>query len=174
MSLLYEPAPTFTLDSTAGEPVTLTDTSKTGPTIILINRGPWCSYCAEQLLTYSELHYDLWRHHDATILPIFGDPIPDLITMRDRFNFTIQLLADPQLDIVENYTGIEDTDNHGQVPIAGTFLIDTDGLVQYEQIAENYADRTYANYARHLIKNEFTAPYESFEYTRPNEQRTSP
>ncbi len=166
MSPIDTTAPNFTLDSTAGDTITLSETLNSGPTILLFNRGPWCSYCAEQLITYSALNYDLSRHHNATIIPIFGNNISDLITMRDRFDITLQLLADPDLTVVDQYTGIEATKNHGRVPIAGTFIIDTDQTVRYKHIAENYADRTYANYARHLIKNDYSPPYEQFEYNR--------
>ena len=41
MSLAYDDAPDFTLDSTAGEPVTLSETLDDGPTVVLINRGHW-------------------------------------------------------------------------------------------------------------------------------------
>lgn len=166
MSLNNTTAPDFTLDTTAGDTVTLADTLDSGPAILLFNRGPWCSYCAEQLLTYSALNYDLWRHHNASIYPIFGDAVPELVTMRDRFDLTMQLLADPDLTVVDQYTGIEHTQNHGCVPIAGTFIIDTDQTVRYEHIADNYADRTYANYARHLIKKDYEPPYDQFEYNR--------
>lgn len=160
MSLLDEPAPGFTVRSTAGADVSLTDTLTTGPTIVIPFRGYWCSYCAEQLQTFSNHGYDLWRHWDTTILPVCGDPIPKLVEMRDRFELGIQLYSDPELDVAEAYSGIETHSNHGDIPISGTYIIDTDGIVRYEQIAENPADRTYANFARHFIKNEYTHPYE--------------
>ena len=60
MSLENSDAPDFTLDSTGGESVTLADTLEEGPTVVLVNRGHWCSFCAEQLGTFSEVSYDLW------------------------------------------------------------------------------------------------------------------
>ncbi|GAB3321528.1 hypothetical protein GCM10027355_20430 [Haloplanus salinarum] len=55
MTLEGATAPDFTLESTAGEPVTLSETLDDGPTAVLINRGHWCSFCAEQLQTFSEV-----------------------------------------------------------------------------------------------------------------------
>jgi len=60
VSLEESNAPDFTLDSTANEEVTLSESLEEGPTVVLINRGHWCSFCAEQLGTFSEVAYDLW------------------------------------------------------------------------------------------------------------------
>ena len=48
MSLEDESAPEFTLESTAGEEVTLSDSLEDGPAVVVVNRGHWCSFCAEQ------------------------------------------------------------------------------------------------------------------------------
>lgn len=150
-----DPAPTFELDSTAGGTQRLEDSLTTGPTAIVVFRGYWCSYCAEQLQTFSNLAYDLWRHFDTDVLPITGDPVPDLVEMRDRFELTVQLLSDPDLDVTPAYTGIEDHPTYGPIPVPGTFIVDTDGIVQYAHVAEHTADRTYANLVRHTIKGGF-------------------
>nr|WP_276250024.1 redoxin domain-containing protein [Halomicroarcula sp. SHR3] len=60
MSIHNQDAPEFTLESTAGGEVSLADRLEDGPVVVLINRGHWCSFCAEQLQTFSEVAYDLW------------------------------------------------------------------------------------------------------------------
>jgi peroxiredoxin len=159
MSLLDDPAPGFTLESTAGGTISLADTLDRGPTVFLLNRGYWCSYCAEQLGTFGALEYDLWRHHGADVLPIMGDPVPRLVEMRDRFDLGLQLLSDPDLEVARAYTGTETHASHGEIPLSGTFVVDTAGTVRYEQIAEHPADRTYANFVRHLLNDDFASPY---------------
>lgn len=156
-----EEAPPFTLPSTDGGEVRLEDKLRTGPVVVVTNRGYWCSYCAEQLGTFSALAYDLWRNHDTDVLPIVGDPIPKLVEMRDRFELRLQLLSDADLAVAPAYAGTEETRTYGEIPIAGTFVIDPDGIVRYAQVAENAADRTYANYVRHFISNDFDPPYGS-------------
>lgn len=160
MSLLGERAPDFTVASTAGGTVTLTDALDAGPAVVVPFRGYWCSYCAEQLQTFSNHAYDLWRHFDTTILPVCGDDVPALVEMRDRFELTLQLFADPDLEVARAYSGTETYSPHGEIPISGTFIVDTDGIVRYEQIAAHPADRTYANFVRHFIKNDYQHPYE--------------
>ena len=152
-------APDFTLPSTDGGEVTLSDKLRTGPVVVLTNRGFWCSYCAEQLQTFSHHAYDLWRNHRTDVLPIVGDPVPTLVEMRDRFDLRVQLLSDDDLEVAPTWSGTEESSTYGEIPIASTFVIDSDGIVRYAQIAENAADRTYANYARHLINNDFERPY---------------
>ena len=149
----------FTLASTAGGPVTLSDTLSTGPAVLLFNRGTWCSYCAEQLGTFSALAYDLWRHEGVDVLPVFPADTADLVEMRDRFDFRIQLLADPDLDVTRDYTATETSDRHGEIPVATTVVVDGEGTVRYHQIADNPADRTYANWTRAFVANGFEAPY---------------
>lgn len=154
MSLHNEDAPEFTLENTAGGEVTLSDRLEDGPAVVLINRGHWCSFCAEQLGTFSEVAYDLWFNDDVDILPVVTDPVPELVEMRDRFDFEFQLLADPDGAVADQYSGTEET-SHGLTGIAGTYVIDGDGVVRYEQVADHPADRTYGNWVRYFIRNGF-------------------
>ena len=158
-------APDFALSTTAGGEKRLSETITTGPTVVVFFRGHWCSYCAEQLQTFSALSYDLWRHYHVDVLPITGDPIPALVEMRDRFDLQLQLLSDPDLSVTEQYTETEthtaigDRPNRGRIPIATTVVVDTDQTVRYVQIADDPTDRTYANYVRHFVRGDFTEPY---------------
>ncbi|ADQ68174.1 peroxiredoxin [Halogeometricum borinquense DSM 11551] len=159
MSLNGTDAPDFTLASTNGADVTLSKTLDDGPTVILINRGHWCSFCAEQLQTFSEISYDLWFHDGVDILPIVTDPIGPVTEMRDRYDLGIQLLADPDGTVAEQYSGTEQT-SHGLTGISATYVVDEEGVVQYEQVADHPADRTYGNWVRYFIRNGYEDPFE--------------
>ena len=158
MSLEGEQAPDFTLEHTGGEEVTLSDTLEDGPTIVLINRGHWCSFCAEQLQTFSEVEYDLWFNDDVNILPVVTDPLGPLTQMRDRYDLHFQLLADPDGEVAEQYGGTEET-SHGLTGIAATYVVDEDGTIRYEQVADHPADRTFGNWVRYFIRNDFEDPF---------------
>lgn len=158
MSLEGEQAPGFSLESTTGEELSLADAVDDGPAVVLVNRGHWCSFCAEQLQTFDEVEYDLWFHDDVTILPIVTDPVGDLVEMRDRYDLSTQLLADPDGDVAEQYSGTEQT-SHGLTGIAATYVVDEDGVVQYEQVADHPADRTYGNWVRYFLRNDFEDPF---------------
>jgi len=158
MSLEGENAPDFTLDSTAGEPITLSETLEEGPTVVVVNRGHWCSFCAEQLGTFSEVSYDLWFNDSVDILPVVTSPLGKVTEMRDRYDLDIQLLADPDGEIADRYSGTEET-SHGVTGISAVYVIDSEGQVRYEQVAEDVTDRTYGNWVRYFVRNEFEDPF---------------
>ncbi|WP_152040062.1 peroxiredoxin family protein [Salinigranum salinum] len=158
MSLEHSAAPDFTLESTAGEELTLSDTLDDGPTVVLINRGHWCSFCAEQLQTFSAVSYDLWFNDGVDILPVVTDPIGPVTEMRDRYDLDIQLLADPDGEVADRYSGVEET-SHGLTGIAATYVVDDDGTVQYEQVADHPGDRTHGNFVRYFIRGGFADPF---------------
>ncbi|POG53750.1 peroxiredoxin [Haloferax sp. Atlit-12N] len=160
MSLQGTEAPDFTLERTAGDDVTLSETLETGPTVVLINRGTWCSFCAEQLQTFDQVAYDLWFNDGVDVVPIVTSDLGDVVEMRDRFDFDFQLAADPEGEVAEQYSGTEKT-SHGVTGIAGTYVIDEDGIVQYEQVADHPADRTYGNWVRYFIRNDYEDVFES-------------
>ncbi|WP_048077334.1 redoxin domain-containing protein [Halorubrum sp. AJ67] len=159
VSLEHSHAPDFTLESTSGETVTLSETLADGPTVVLINRGHWCSFCAEQLQTFSEVSYDLWFNDGVDVLPVVTDPIGPLTEMRDRYDLDIQLLADPDGEVADQYSGTEETER-GVTGIAATYVVDGDGDVRYEQVADNPGDRTYGNYVRYFVRQEFSDPFD--------------
>jgi len=152
MTLLGNDAPDFTLESTAGKRMSLSETLDGGPSVVVLFRGAWCSFCAEQLRTSSDVSWDLWYNYDTDVLPVSCDPIGDLAEMRDRYDLRIQLLSDPDFEVTRAYTGVVDDDERGRYTRSGTFVIDTDGMVRYEQIADASPDRTYGNFVRYFIK----------------------
>ena len=158
MSLEGQQASDFTLQSTTGQEVTLSDRLEDGPAIVLINRGHWCSFCAEQLQTFSEVEYDLWFNENVNVLPVVTDEVGPLVQMRDRYDLSLELLADPDGEVADQYSGTEET-GHGLTGIAGTYVIDGDGEIRYEQVADHPADRTFGNWVRYFIRNDFEDPF---------------
>ncbi|MFC7136144.1 peroxiredoxin family protein [Halobaculum litoreum] len=159
MSLLDEDAPDFTARSTGGGEVSLSETLADGPTVVLINRGHWCSFCAEQLQTFSEVSYDLWFNDGVDVLPVVTDPLEEATQMRDRYDLDFQLLADPDGEVAERFSGTEET-SHGVTGVAATYVVDGDGTVRYEHVADHPGDRTYGNFVRYFVRGGFEDPFE--------------
>jgi len=55
--------------------------------------------------------------------------------------------------------GVEETDAHGTIPLAATYVVDESGTTRYAQVADNPADRTYANFVRAIIRDDYEIPY---------------
>lgn len=103
--LVSEHAPDFELAGTTGGTVRLSETLETGPTVVILFRGVWCSFCAEQLRTFSALAYDMHRHHGLDVIPVTSNPVPQLVAFRDRYDLQIQLFSDPDFEVARAYTG---------------------------------------------------------------------
>lgn len=159
MSLEGEQAPEFELESTSGDAVSLSETLESGPTVVVVNRGAWCSFCAEQLATFSRVAEELRFNDGVTFLPVVPSDRRDVVEMRDRFDYRFQLAADPDGDVAEQYSGTEQT-SHGLTGITGTFVVDTDGIVRYEQVGADLTDRTYGNYLRYFIRDDHGEAFE--------------
>lgn len=157
MSLERSSAPDFTLESTAGDLATLSETLEDGPTVVLINRGHWCSFRAERLQTFGEVAYDLW-YDDVDVLPVVTDHLGEATEMRDRYDLEVQLLVHPDGEVADRYSATEQT-SHGLTGLAATYVADADGIVRYEWVADDPADRTYGNFVRYYVRNDFADPF---------------
>lgn len=160
MSLEGSQAPEFELETTNGATVSLSETLADGPTVISINRGHWCSFCAEQIATFSRVYEDLQFNHDVDVLPVVTSEYADVAAMKERFDYRFPLLADPEGEVAEQYSGTEQTDAGGVTGISAIYVVDEDGEVVFEHVAESLTDRVYSNYVRYFVADEYGAALE--------------
>lgn len=160
MSLEGSQAPEFELQSTTGERVSLSETLERGPTVVVINRGYWCSFCAEQLATISRVYEDLRFNDGVDVLPVVTSEFHEVAAMQDRFDYRFPLLSDPEGEVAKQYSGTEQTSHSDTTGIAGTYVVDEGGEVRYEQVADDITDRTYGNYLRYFIRDDYGAAFE--------------
>ncbi|MBP1986955.1 peroxiredoxin family protein [Halolamina salifodinae] len=155
MSLEGSQAPEFELETTNGATVSLSETLADGPTVVSINRGHWCSFCAEQIATFSRVYEDLQFNHDVDVLPVVTSDDADVAAMKERFDYRFPLLADPDGAVAEQYSGTEQTDLGGVTGISAIYVVDEDGEVVFEHVAEDLTDRVYGNYIRYFVADEY-------------------
>jgi len=153
MSLEGSQAPAFELETSDGNTVSLSETLERGPTVVVINRGYWCSFCAEQLATFSRVFRDLRFNDGVDVLPVVTSEPSDVAAMRDRFDYRFPLLADPDGDVAEQYSGVEETAYSDTTGIAAVYVVDETGEVRYEHVSESLTDRTYGNFVRYFIRD---------------------
>ena len=160
MSLEGRQAPEFELETSNGDTVALSETLERGPTVVVINRGYWCSFCAEQLATFSRIFEDLRFNDGVDILPVVTSEFGDVAAMQDRFDYRFPLLADPDGEVADQYSGVEETSHSDTTGIAAVYVVDEDGEVRYEHVSEGLTDRTYANFVRYFIRDDFGDAFE--------------
>ena len=113
------PAPDFTLQTVAGETVTLSDLR--GQVVVLNFWATWCPPCRAEMPALQEV-YDARRADGLMVLAIDQNEPADLVaSFRDEFKLTFPLLLDPGYAVSDRY-------RIGVLPT--TFFIDRGGVIR--------------------------------------------
>lgn len=143
-----------------GEMVSLSDLWEEKPLMVIFYRGGWCPYCNMQI---KELSDEYAKFEAAGLLPVlvsvdkpdasallsktYEIPFPVLsdqdLAAHTEFNVVLKMdegrvasAKDRGLDFAE-WSG----QDHSSIAVASTFLIDTNGVVQWSTVLENYRSR---------------------------------
>ena len=125
-------APEWTLQDVDGKSVSSVELGQS-PKIMIFYLGSGCLHCAEQLQKFHP-HADEFRDAGFDLLAISTDPQESLSTARERYDddFAFSLFADPEMDVFRQYRCYDDFE---QQPLHGTFVIDADGLIRWQDIS---------------------------------------
>ena len=127
-----EPAPDFTLPSTSGKPVTLSDLR--GKTVLLAFFPlAFTSTCTAELCDMRD-DYDQFRERGVTVLPISVDSTASLNEYKSKYGMKVDLVSDFKRDVSRKYgTLIEERFYSNRAYV----LIDGDGIVRWAHVEEN-------------------------------------
>ena len=111
------------------------------PVIVIFYLGYGCLHCVEQLTTFAPRTKD-FADAGISLIGIGTDGINELKISLENFKvdgeFPFPLLSDVELRVFKEYRAFDDFENQ---PLHGTFLIDEDGLVRWQDISyEPFAD----------------------------------
>jgi peroxiredoxin len=123
-------APDFTLNSTAGHPVTLS--SFRGEKVVLLAFFPYAftSTCTAELCAFSD-DFDQFVGYGVEVLPISVDAVPSLKEFRSKYSMKVQLLSDFKREASRAYGVLrEETFASGRA----YFLIDRTGVVRWSHV----------------------------------------
>jgi peroxiredoxin len=122
-----EPAPDFTLPSTAGGPVTLS--SYRGRKNVLLAFFPlaFTSTCTAENSAFSE-DLDQFEQADTAVLPISVDSVPTLKEYKAKYQMRQDLLSDFKRDVSRCFGALLDDRFHSK---RAYFLIDKQGLLRW-------------------------------------------
>ena len=143
-------APEFTLGDEHGAPVSLQAALKHGPVILTFYRGGWCPYCSAELNALQQ-STEAFSRYAASILAITPQKLDKSAEQQAAASFEFPLLSDlngavmkaynvyfelPQ-DLYElyrdqfNFDVMEyNGDGRKGLPVPGTFVIDTNGIIR--------------------------------------------
>lgn len=127
-----DPAPDFTLDSTAGAPVTLS--ALRGRRVLLaFFPAAFTSVCTTEMCSFSE-DYDVFGEEGVTVLPVSVDLIPSLREFKAKYDIRADLLSDFRRDASRAYgVLLERTFQSGRA----YFLVDEAGVVRWAHVEEH-------------------------------------
>jgi peroxiredoxin len=123
-------APAFTMPSTAGGSVSLSDLA--GHNVLLyFNEGVGCDACFYQTIELEKAGAEL-AEKDVTLLPIVMNPVESVQGELGRFQITTPYLIDVDGSVSRAY-GVLGKGMHADLPGHGFVFIDATGQIRWEK-----------------------------------------
>lgn len=131
------PAANWTLEDGQGNTISLAD-YRGRPVVVIFYLGVGCLHCVEQLEAFAPLA-DQYAAAGISLVGISTDDLATLKQSEDRFNlgenssgFPFPLVSDA---VLETFRAYRCHDDFEQMPLHGTFLIDGEGLIRWQDIS---------------------------------------
>ena len=150
----------FELPNQTGESQSLADLRKKGPVVVTFYRGGWCPYCNLQLKSYQQMLPEITAA-GASLVAITPEKPDASLSTAEKNELKFDVLTDKdaqyarQLKLVftlpeelrpiyKNF-GIDVEAHNGEgkfdLPLAATFVVDTDGTIAYAMVDSDYTVR---------------------------------
>ncbi len=127
-------APDFSLPDGDGKKTTLRQ-FKGKPVIVIFYLGAGCAHCIEQLVAFAP-EAEAFKKAGIALVAVSTDTVEGLnfTVEKAKYNggFPIPLLSDASLKTFKTYRAHDDFENQ---PLHGTFLIDGEGLIRWQDIS---------------------------------------
>jgi len=137
MPTIGQPAPDFTLPSTAGTDVTLS--SFRGKENVLVAFFPlaFTGTCTEELCSFSE-DYAQFRSAGTAVLPISVDAVPSLKAFKERERMSVDLLSDFFRKTARDYGVLAEEKGTAK---RSYFLVDKQGVLRWSHVEAQNGNR---------------------------------
>ena len=132
-----EPAPDFTLDTTAGKPVTLS--SFRGQKNVLVAFFPlaFTGTCTAELCSFTD-DYAAFATKDVEVIPVSVDAVPSLKAFKTQHNMAVELASDFRRDTSRAYGVLNDEKFYSN---RAYFLVDKKGVVRWAFVEKVNGER---------------------------------
>jgi peroxiredoxin len=175
---LGDKAPDFILPDALGNPVSLYDELAKGPVILTWYRGSWCPYCNLQLHDYQKSLADI-QAAGAQLMAVSPELSDSALTWKEKNELEFIVLSDVGNKVAREYgvvyripKGIEagymagartdltqyNGDDSLELPLAVTYVIGTDGTVEYAFVDADYRKRAETSEVVNFVRQYAAAP----------------
>jgi peroxiredoxin len=152
-------APEFTLYNAVGEKRSLSDYLKTGPVVLTWYRGGWCPYC-NLTLRYLQKELPKFKAEGANLIALTPELPDKSLNTKEKNELAFEVLSDTGNHVANEYGivfkltpevakyyndgfGLSDYNGNtsNELPLAATYVIDTNGKVIYSFLDADYRNR---------------------------------
>lgn len=152
-------APNFTLKNALSKSVSLYDELKKGPVVLTWYRGGWCPYC-NITLHYLQEKLPEFQKAGATLIALTPELPDNSLSTSEKNKLEFTVLSDVGNTIGKEYGVVyqltnevasmyeagfglheKNGDNSNQLPLAATYVIDKEGIIQYAFLDADYRER---------------------------------
>ena len=169
---LGDKAPDFTMPDALGHSVSLYDELAKGPVILTWYRGSWCPYCNIQLHDYQQSLSNI-EAAGAQLMAVSPELSDSALTWKEKNELEFIVLSDVGNEVAREYgivyripKGIEggyvaggrndltkyNGDDSLELPLAVTYVIGTDGTIEYAFVDADYRKRAETSEVVEFVK----------------------
>jgi peroxiredoxin len=127
----------FSLATSEGTTVSLSELRSSGPVVLVFYRGSWCPWCKGQLGRFQQQLPEIEGEH-ARVVAISVDPPEKSRELAKKLSLTFPLLSDPDGKVAAAY-GVFDAGAGYNKP--ATVIVGKNGVVRYRYVGEGFRDR---------------------------------
>ncbi|QZE14991.1 AhpC/TSA family protein [Halosquirtibacter laminarini] len=152
-------APNFTLKNALKKNTSLSDYLKKGPVVLVWYRGGWCPYCNINL-RYLQQELPNIKALGANLLALTPERPDESISTSEKHHLDFQVLSDVGNKVAKEYGVVfkltdevakiynekiglneHNGDTSNELPLAATYIIDTNGKIVYAFLDADYRNR---------------------------------
>lgn len=152
-------APNFTLKNALNQSVSLYKELENGPVVLTWYRGGWCPYC-NITLHYLQEKLPEFQKAGATLIALTPELPDNSLSTSEKNNLEFTVLSDVGNTIGKEYGVVyqlsnevafiyqagfglneKNGDDSNELPLAATYVIDTNGIIQYAFLDADYRQR---------------------------------
>ena len=132
-----DPAPDFTLGSTAGGTVTLSALRGTSNVLLAFFPLAFTRVCTSEMCAFSE-DFEMFAGHGVEVIPISVDSVPTLKEFKQKYMMNVDMLSDFKREVSRAYGVLREDAFFSN---RAYFLIDKTGVVRWAHVEEAQGQR---------------------------------